>query len=102
MKKNGHIEQEARYKLSRHAKERLQQRGIPLLSVETMLSYGRKRWHGDAHVVYMDKRHRKRVQNQLEPELYRQVADKLDFFLVYDDNTGEIITVAHRLDRLKW
>ena len=102
MNEKGHIEQEQRYKLSRHAKERLQKRGIPLLSVETMLSYGRKRWRGDAHVVYMDKRQRKIVQTQLKPELYRQVADKLDFFLVYDADTGEIITVAHRLGRLKW
>ncbi len=102
MQGNGTIEREAQYRLSRHAKERLQQRGKTLTSVETMLSYGKKRWHGDALVVYMDKRHRKKVQAQLEPEVYRQVVDRLDFHLVYNDDTGEIITVAHRLNRLKW
>lgn len=72
------------------------------MSVETMLSFGKKRWRGDAHVVYMDKQHRRKVQAHLDPEVYRQVIDKLDFYLVYDDDTNEIITVAHRLDRMKW
>ncbi len=67
-----------------------------------MLSYGKKRRRGDAHLVYMDKHHRKLAQTLLDPEVYRQVADKLDFYLVYDDRTRTIVTVAHRLDRLKW
>ena len=102
MNKDECIEQEMHYTLSRHAKERLQQRGIPLMSVETMLRYGRKRRRKGAYVLCMDRRQRKLVKARLAPEIYRRVADKLDFYMVYNDRTGEIITVAHRLDRLKW
>ena len=102
MTRERYIRREVRYTLSRHARERLQQRGIPLVSLETMLCYGKKRRRGDAYVVCMDKRRRKLTQARLDPEIYRRVADKLDFYLVYDDRTGTVITIGHRLDRLKW
>ena len=93
---------EVQYKLSRHAEARLQQRGIPLASVETMLCYGKKRSRGDALVVYMDKRRRKQIEARLDSEVYRRIADKLDFYMVYDDSTRTVVTVGHRLNRLKW
>ncbi|MYD50237.1 MAG: hypothetical protein F4W93_01970 [Dehalococcoidia bacterium] len=102
MNKEEHTKREVRYKLSRHAKERLQQRGIPLVSLETMLCYGKKRRRGYAYVVCMDKQRRKLARARLAPEIYRRVADKLDFYLIYDNGTGTVITVGHRLDRLKW
>ena len=97
-----YVQRELQYTLTKHAERRRQQRGIPYSSLETMLWYGKKRRRGDAYLVYMDKYHRNLAQTRLDPELYRQVVDKLDFYLVYDDRTRTVITVAHRLERLKW
>ncbi len=86
---------------SKHARTRIQQRGIRDRAVEIVLEYGKYGYHKGGQVYLMDKRSRKRAEAALGTE-YRQIADRLDIYVVVALDSTLIITGAHRLCRLKF
>ena len=86
--------------ISKHAKKRIQQRGIRDRTVEIVLDYGKCRYRQGGQVHFMDKRSRKRAEAALGNE-FRQVADHLDIYVVVALD-GILITVGHRLCRMRF
>ena len=92
---------------TRHAQERFQQRGLSRARMDIVMEFGkrefRKRADGreSAYVYFMDKRGRK-IAERVMGRGYKRIADKLDIYIVKSYDTGEVITVAHRKQRLKW
>lgn len=87
-------------RLTRHAVIRCQQRGISHQLVEIVYTYGRRSYNKGAEVRFMDKCSRRSAERRLGSEAYRQVANKLDFYIVISPDES-ILTVAHRNMRLK-
>ena len=85
---------------SKHARKRIQQRGIRRRSVEVVLCYGSCRYRKGARVYLMDKRGRKGAEAALGNE-FRQVADHLDIYVVVALD-GILITAGHRLCRMRF
>lgn len=86
---------------SRHAQQRLQQRGIDDEIVTILVEHGRRRHHKGGITCYMDKRTRARLESLMDGETYRRVADRLDRYVVLSPDGTQIITVAQRRQRLK-
>ena len=83
-----------------HALIRCQQRGISHALVDIVYAYGRRSYNKGAEVRFMDKCSRRLAERRLGPEAYRQIAGKLDFYIVISTD-GSVLTVAHRNVRLK-
>lgn len=101
---------DARYRregFTRHAQDRFQQRGLSQAIIDVVLEFGKMRLRKraykrkTAYVYFMDKRARKNAARAWGKD-YKRIADKLDIYIVESCDTGEIITIAHRWQRLKW
>lgn len=88
------------FMLTRHARSRMQQRGIPPSLVDRVLRYGREvHDHHGAIVVMMDRAARTRMARDGES---RGVAlDRLRGVYVVLATDGTIRTVGHRTRRLR-
>ena len=83
--------------LTRHAKTRMQQRGIRPAMLEALLDYGRvARAGGGCDIVYFDKR----ARVQLARAVAAPAADRVckSYAIVASD--GTVITVGHRTRRI--
>lgn len=89
------------FHLSRHGKQRQQQRGIPLLIVEWLVRYGAVRHdkHG-ARVCYFDRRSRKTLARQVGEEVIGRMGKLLDTYAVLSGD-DVVITVGHRTQRIR-
>lgn len=86
---------------TRHARQRRQQRAIPALVVELLLSNGSRMRHAGADVFFVDKTARKRLRRELGGERgMRMIEPWLGHYLVVSDE-GRLITAAPRTSRLK-
>ena len=86
--------------LSQHARVRSQQRGIPPLAVDLLLQFGTSEAaEGGVRKVFFDKAARRRVAAYAGP-LADRLREYLDVYAVVGEN-DRIVTVAHRLDRIK-
>ena len=86
--------------LSTHAKQRMQQRAIHPLMIDLLYRYGREQQQNGSTLLFFDKRARKRALQALED--VKQRFDKLsDAYLIEADGDGTVITVGHRLKRIK-
>ncbi len=85
---------------TKHARRRRQQRGISQSSIDTVVRFGRKQIRHDGYVYSMDRRSRRKAERLLGDE-YRRVVDTLNIYVVISLDSREVITVAHRLGRLK-
>ena len=90
-----------RPRYSKHAQQRVQQRGIDEEVVEILVEHGRRRYHNGGVTCYMDKRTRARLESVMEGSAYRRVADRLDRYVVLSPDGTQILTVAQRRRRLK-
>lgn len=87
-------------KLTKHASIRQQQRGIPPIVIDLLLSYGTCEPAGkDATSYYFDKASRRKVL-AYAGSLSRAIEGHLDCYAVVGAN-GQVITVAPRLKRFK-
>ena len=87
--------------MTNHAQARTQQRGIPPIAVEALMSYGRRRRHRGADIYFLDRESRSRVARALGKDIYLNIEKALDTYLVVGDD-GCLITAAHRHKRLKF
>lgn len=86
--------------VSRHASQRLQQRGIPSIVIELLAQFGTSQRCDGADKVFFDKESRKRLRKYMGgSRSMRHIEPWLDVMMVVSD-TGAIVTVAHRTKRI--
>lgn len=86
--------------MSTHARTRMQQRAIHPLMIDLLYRYGREQHQNGSTMLFFDKRARERALQALED--VKQRFDKLsDAYLVEADSDGTVITLGHRLQRIK-
>jgi hypothetical protein len=86
---------------TKHAEIRVRQRGIPLVVVEWLVSYGSS--HFDHHrglVFYFDSRSRAALRTAIDGAALARHSEHLDCYVVVSTN-GEVITVGHRTRRFR-
>ena len=88
--------------LSVHAERRMQQRGIPPLVVELLEEFGTPaRCPGGAERLAFDKPAKARLRRALGARGVAIVDKWLGIYTVVSDDTGEVVTAAHRSHRFK-
>ena len=85
-------------KLSKHAKTRMQQRGIPRLVVDWLAAYGEVDHQRGAEVFYFTQRARKALRRDVGRRLLRRHEKALDAYMVCTE--GQIATVGHLYQRV--
>ena len=86
--------------LTHHARQRLQQRGIPEPVVAGLLDYGRgEHDHRGSTLLYFDHRAKARLRKVWGEDAYRRLEQKLDAYLVVGAD-GSVITAGHRTRRV--
>lgn len=80
--------------LSKHARVRCQQRGIPRTAVEVLYQFGKRTHSKGAEKYLMDKVARRRAESNLGRHQFIKIEKWLDAYIVVDG--GRIITVAWR------
>ena len=85
---------------TRHARVRLQQRGIPQDVVQELLDFGREiHNHRGSSVLYFDRQARERLRRAQGAANYRRLESHLHAFAVIGKQ-GQIVTVDHRTRRV--
>lgn len=86
--------------LTQHAQARSQQRGIPPMLIDLLLTFGvSEKAPGGAEKLFFDKSSRKRVRAYAGP-LAALLERHLDIYAVVADG-NRVITLGHRLERIK-
>ena len=86
--------------LTKHAKVRMQQRGIGPEVLDDLLAYGRVvHDHRGAEIVYFDQAARRRLSGEQGEEVIRRLGKHLGTYAVIGRN-GQVFTVGHRTRRL--
>jgi hypothetical protein len=87
---------------SRHAARRAQQRGVPPRIADWLLSYGEEQFDGRGAIVrYFSKRSVRAMERDLGQTPVRRLSEFLHCYLVEANETGEIITVGKRHQRIR-
>jgi hypothetical protein len=88
--------------LTRHAKLRASQRGIPPLIVQWLLAYGEESHdrHGGL-IRYFSHRSVRRLKRDVGAQPIRELRKYLGAYAVEGGDTGEIVTVGWRYRRVK-
>jgi hypothetical protein len=86
--------------LTYHAEARMQQRGIALSTLDSLLAYGSEAHdHRGATIVYFDRKARTRLLKVSGRLAYRAMEKQLDVYAVVAAD-GEVVTVGRRLRRI--
>lgn len=86
--------------LTKHARDRMQQRGIPQLVVDCLVRFGRCEPCSDgASKYYLDKKSRHEL-NVYAGRFADQLSELLDVFVVVGSDSS-VITAAHREKRIR-
>lgn len=85
--------------ITKHASTRMQQRGIPLLVVELIMTFGASEPAGSGtQKFFLDKRARHKVKS-FAGTLASAIEPLLDAYVLVSDQ-GTVITTAHRTERI--
>lgn len=87
-------------RLTEHATQRVQQRGIPPAIINWLIEYGAVEYSHDARKRFFDKTARKKLGKALGNEVVNRLGDLLNCYLV-ESLHGEVITVSHRTGRIR-
>lgn len=82
-----------------HAVERMTQRSISKQVVDLILEFGSPHRHAGADVYALDHSSRRSLKRHLGLKEYVRLEHQLDAYVVFED--GYVLTVGHRLGRLK-
>ena len=86
--------------VTKHAKIRGQQRGIPPVMIDLLLQFGVAVSAGDgANKLFFDKSARRKVESYFGP-LASLINQHLDFYAIVGAN-DQVVTVGHRLERIR-
>lgn len=87
-------------KLTNHAVQRMQQRGIDPATVDYLLAYGDERCtNGGATILYFAKRFKKKLFGHLNKGERVKLEGAFNVYLILGDD-DHIVTVGHRISRL--
>jgi hypothetical protein len=86
--------------MTRHAQTRLQQRAIPPLVVDWLVSYGHTEQVDGACFRFFDKKSRKRLARDVGDRIVDLLSPVLDCYLIEGED-GHVITVGHRYVRVR-
>ena len=87
--------------MTTHAEVRAQQRGIPPLAIDLVLSYGACEYdHHGGVIRYFDKRARKAAEKEVGVRAMRRLSGFMGLYAVESVNSGNLITVGHRYKRI--
>ena len=82
---------------TRHAAERVQQRGIPAVISDWLLAYGDEAFDGRGGIVrYFSSGSLRRLEREVGKESVKRVAEYLRCYLVESSRDGAVITVGKR------
>jgi hypothetical protein len=84
--------------LSKHARVRMQQRGIPRRVVDWLAAYGAVDYQGGSELYYFDRRARQALARDVGPRQLARYAKALNAYMICAD--GQISTVGHRHQRV--
>ena len=88
--------------LTQHAHIRSQQRSIPPLIVNWLLNFGEEKFDNHGGVVhFFSKRSRRKLEQEVGKGPVRKLSEYLDTYLIKSSGDGAIITVGHRITRMK-
>lgn len=88
--------------MTRHARERAQQRGIPRLMIDLLQRFGSRAYdHRGCVIRYLDKVARRAVEKYIGSQAYRRLHEYHDAYLVEAIDTGAIVTCGYRYASLK-
>jgi len=86
--------------LSKHARSRMQQRGITLAALDCLLDHGREAHdHQGAVTVYFDKAARRKLERVADAGTRRQI-DRFARLYAVLGGDGTVMTVGHRHRRI--
>jgi len=87
--------------LTRHARVRMQQRGIDATVLDDLLAYGcAVHDHHGAEIVFFDHAARRRLAREQGEEAIRRLGKRLAAYAVIGSD-GEVRTVGHRFRRIR-
>lgn len=87
--------------ISHHAELRQQQRGIPSVIVELVLTYGSREYDKHGGVTkYLDRRSRKAIEQDMGRDFVRRYSNQLNVYVVQSAINGRVITCGHRHARI--
>lgn len=87
--------------LTRHAEVRMQQRGITMATLQSLLEYGAKTHdHRGAAIVYFDKKAKSRIRKVSQRQAYQALEKQLNAYAVVTAE-GAVVTVGHRHRRIR-
>ena len=82
--------------VSKHAKTRCQQRGLPPLVLNWLTQFGATQYdHRGAEIRYFDKRSRQELAQFAGKEVVNRLSSLLDAYVVISSD-GVVITAGHR------
>ena len=82
-----------------HAKVRQQQRGIPPLIADWLISYGKEQFDGHGGVIrYFSKDCVRRLEREVGREPIKRMSEFLRCYLVQDSIDGAVITLGKRYE----
>jgi hypothetical protein len=86
--------------ITKHARDRLQQRAIPPLIIEWLCNYGcRLEGYNGTTICFFDKESRRSLSSEVGHVVIRRLSDLMDSYLVLSGDS--IVTVGHRYKPLK-
>jgi hypothetical protein len=85
---------------SKHARHRMQQRGIPPLILSWLLQFGKPRYdHRGCVIYYFDKQARRALEREVGSKVISRLSDYLDSYVVSSTSDDTVVTVGHRHKR---
>jgi len=78
----------------------MQQRAIHPLMIELLYLYGREQQQNGSTMLFLDKRAREKAIQALQ-DVKRRFDKLCDAYLIEADSDGSVITVGHRVKRIK-
>ena len=87
--------------LTRHASNRMQQRGIPPLIMKACIAHGRKKHVGEgAMLYYFNKKARRHLEKEWGRPVTRRLLEFLDSYVIVGLD-GAVITTGKHYKRIK-
>lgn len=87
-------------RLTRHARLRKQQRSVPNVIIDWLMSYGTRLTQDGGGLMVWDKPARRRLRRRLGRRIYKKVEDFLDVYVALAED-GSIATVGHHYKKFR-
>lgn len=87
--------------ISKHGGTRQQQRGIPSVIVDLVLTYGSREYDNRGGITkYLDRRSRKAIEKDMGRDFVKRYSNQMNVYVVQSAVGGHVITCGHRHARI--